>query len=117
MSPIAEDGPDWRGKLGRPAPAEQPQPEAVAWPKVWGTGRTIDNPRALLVVFDREPTDDEMRAFDEAIKGRAAPPPAAPEPSEAEVEAACAVYDALGPTTDRGLMADALRAAAAARGK
>lgn len=47
----------------------------------------------------------------------AAPPPAAPEPSEAEVEAACAVYDALGPTTDRGLMADALRAAAAARGK
>lgn len=60
----------------------------------------------------------ELAEIAEAIRGLA-PPPSAPEPSEAEIEAeieaACAVYDALGPTTDRGLMADALRAAAAAR--
>ena len=62
--------------------AEQPQPEAVAWPKVNGTARMFDNARALMVIMEREPTDDEMRAFDDAIKGWAAPPPAA-EPSEA----------------------------------
>ena len=60
--------------------AEQPQPEAVAWPKVNGTARMFDNARALMVIMEREPTDDEMRAFDDAIKGWAAPPPAAPQP-------------------------------------
>ncbi len=64
--------------------AEQPQPEAVAWPKVNGTARMFDNARALMVIMEREPTDDEMRAFDDAIKGWGTSPPSAPEPSEAE---------------------------------
>ncbi|MBP6564012.1 MAG: hypothetical protein KA200_00205 [Burkholderiales bacterium] len=43
-----------------------------------------------------------------------APPDALPI-SDAEVEAACAEYDALGPATDRGLMRQALAAALAVR--
>lgn len=98
--------------------AEQPQPEAVAWPKVNGTARMFDNARALMVIMEREPTDDEMRAFDDAIKGWGTSPPAAPEPSEAEVAAAMAslhraMEPAAWPSEDE--ITDALRAAAAAR--
>lgn len=74
--------------------AEQPQPEAVAWPKVNGTARMFDNARALMVIMEREPTDDEMRAFDDAIKGWAAPPPAAPEPSRTLTQNERDVFDA-----------------------
>lgn len=62
------------------AAAPTPQPEAVAWPKVNGTARMFDNARALMVIMEREPTDDEMRAFDDAIKGWGTSPPAAPQP-------------------------------------
>lgn len=63
--------------------AEHPQPEAVAWPKVNGTARMFDNARALMVIMEREPTDDEMRAFDDAIKGWGTSPPAALAAKEA----------------------------------
>lgn len=47
--------------------------EPVAWPKVWGTSRMFDNEKALLICFDRKPTDAELSAFDDAIKGAAHP--------------------------------------------
>ena len=110
--------------------AEQPQPEAqpVAvvteceacfTPDVCQLRGTCDYYSAEWLRVAPPPAAPEPEApFDGTAWARqfaAFDPPAAPEPSEAEVEAACAVYDALGPTTDRGLMADALRAAAAAR--
>lgn len=33
-----------------------------------GIGRDAEDPRTLFVVFDREPTDDEMRAVHETLK-------------------------------------------------
>jgi hypothetical protein len=41
------------------------------WPKVWGTSRDVNNPKSVLVYMASEPTDDQFRAFDEAVKGRA----------------------------------------------
>lgn len=40
--------------------------------KVNGVGRDPENARVINVFFSREPTDDEMRAFHDAV--RAAPP-------------------------------------------
>jgi hypothetical protein len=37
-------------------------------PKVRGVSRMGDNPKALLVCFDREPSDDDIRALHEALK-------------------------------------------------
>jgi hypothetical protein len=39
--------------------------------RVIGVGRLIDNDRALLVMFDRVPTDDEFREFHESMRARA----------------------------------------------
>lgn len=91
---------------------EQPQP--VARVMVHRTGGNAGIAWSAVAVT---PGDSLPLMPDGTMLYASPPPPAATEPSDAEVEAACAVYDALGPTTDRGLMADALRAAAAARGK
>jgi hypothetical protein len=39
------------------------------WPRVWGVGRMYDNEKAVLVALDRKPTDDELRAIDDYLKG------------------------------------------------
>ena len=39
------------------------------YPTVYGTART-EHPCVLEVSFSRKPTDEELRAFDEFIKGR-----------------------------------------------
>lgn len=36
--------------------------------KVRGVSRVADNSKALLVSFDREPTDDDIRALHEGLK-------------------------------------------------
>lgn len=38
------------------------------WPHVLGVGRMFDNKKALLVSMEREPTDDELRAFHDALR-------------------------------------------------
>lgn len=42
--------------------APEPVLATRAWPKVSGVSRDEGHPRALLVFFSAEPTDDEMRA-------------------------------------------------------
>jgi hypothetical protein len=37
-------------------------------PKVYGTGRVGDNPKALLVMLNWRPTDDQLRYLDEVMK-------------------------------------------------
>jgi len=41
----------------------------TSWPRVWGVGRMYDNEKAVLVALDRKPTDDELRAIDDYLKG------------------------------------------------
>lgn len=38
--------------------------------RVWGTSRVADNARVLMVSFNREPTDDELREIDDYLKER-----------------------------------------------
>lgn len=66
------------------APQAPREAQAVEWPKVWGTSRMHDNSKALLVMFDSTPTDDQLRNFDETIKGRGLASPA-PEGWAAQV--------------------------------
>jgi hypothetical protein len=40
----------------------------VGWPKVRGVGRMFDNDKALLVMLDKKPTDDELRAMHAALR-------------------------------------------------
>lgn len=40
----------------------------VAFPKVNGVGRVADNDRAILVIFERPLSDDELRNLHEEIK-------------------------------------------------
>jgi hypothetical protein len=47
------------------------------WPRVYGTSRVANNAKCLLVSFECAPTDDELRSFDDAIKGRRPAMPAA----------------------------------------
>jgi hypothetical protein len=47
---------------------DKPNGNDAGWPRVYGTARVADNARCLLVSLEREPTDDELRAFDDAIK-------------------------------------------------
>lgn len=39
-------------------------------PKAVGVGRVADNERALLVCYNRRPTDDEIRGIHELLAGR-----------------------------------------------
>lgn len=44
----------------------------AAWrarPRVLGVGRMGDNPRAVLVSLERAPTDDELRALHDYLRG------------------------------------------------
>lgn len=41
------------------------QPETI---KLAGVARPIDNPTALLLVFNRRPSDDELRAIHERLR-------------------------------------------------
>jgi len=36
--------------------------------RLWGTSRIADNVRVLMLSFDREPTDDELREIDDYLK-------------------------------------------------
>jgi hypothetical protein len=38
--------------------------------RLWGVSRVADNEQALLLSFDRRPTDDELRALHERFKPR-----------------------------------------------
>ena len=42
--------------------------KATPDPKVYGTGRVGDNPKALLVMLNWRPTDDQLRYLDEVMK-------------------------------------------------
>lgn len=35
--------------------------------KVWGVGRMFDNEKAVLVILDRKPTDEELRHLHERL--------------------------------------------------
>lgn len=80
----------------------------AGWPRVWGTSRVADNAKCLLVSFEREPTNDELIAFDDAIK--AAAPVGVPEgmvlvpiePTELMASAAHKSLVTFNPTTVRG---------------
>ncbi len=37
--------------------------------KCLGTSRVMDNSKALLVAFNRRPTDGDLRALDDKLKG------------------------------------------------
>jgi len=63
--------------------AEAPKAEPVALPRVYGVGRDAEYPRALLVDFDRVPTDDELRALHDLVRSPPAPQPV--ELSDAEI--------------------------------
>lgn len=65
------------------AEAEAPKAEPVTLPRVYGVGRDAEYPRALLVDFDRVPTDDELRALHELVRSPPAPQPV--ELSDAEI--------------------------------
>lgn len=75
------------GLTGSPlrAEAEAPKAEPVTLPRVYGVGRDAEYPRALLVDFDRVPTDDELRALHELVRSPPAPQPV--ESAEAELSA------------------------------
>ena len=40
--------------------------------RCWGSGRDAENPKAIIVYFNRPLTDDELRFFDECSKRTAA---------------------------------------------
>lgn len=40
----------------------------MGYPKVNGVGRMADNDKAMLVMFERKLTDDELREFHEFIR-------------------------------------------------
>jgi hypothetical protein len=63
--------------------SEAPKAEPVTLPRVYGVGRDAEYPRALLVDFDRVPTDDELRALHELVRSPPAPQPV--ELSDAEI--------------------------------
>ena len=69
--------------LAKPAEDEAPKAEPVTLPRVYGVGRDAEYPRALLVDFDRVPTDDELRALHELV--RSTPPPQPVELSDAGI--------------------------------
>lgn len=45
-----------------------PAPRRDGWPRATGVSRMVDNSKALLVSFVREPTDDELRALHERLR-------------------------------------------------
>lgn len=45
------------------------QPAARRWPPVSGIGRDAGHSRAVVVYLTAEPTDDEMRALHDAVRG------------------------------------------------
>ena len=59
-----------RDKLREAVSAERKAAKVARkqWPVAVGVGRDAENPRALSIVFDREPTDDELRALHEGLK-------------------------------------------------
>ena len=62
--------------------APEPVLATRAWPKVSGVSRDEGHPRALLVFFSAEPTDDEMRAVHGTLAAAPTTQPA-PQPSPA----------------------------------
>jgi hypothetical protein len=38
--------------------------------RLWGVSRVADNEQALMLSFDRSPTDDELRAIHERFRAR-----------------------------------------------
>ena len=40
------------------------------WPYVRGIGRVADNPKAVMLYFDRSLTDDEMREIHDQLNGK-----------------------------------------------
>ncbi|MBS1725005.1 MAG: hypothetical protein JSS66_18860 [Armatimonadetes bacterium] len=50
----------------------RPRAATVDRLRLFGTGRVVDNDKAVLVIFSRRLTDDELRFFDE-VCGRTAP--------------------------------------------
>lgn len=48
-------------------------PSETANPRLWGVSRVADNEQAVLLSFDRRPTDDELRDIHERLRSAAEP--------------------------------------------
>lgn len=68
-----EELPDGKYQLFTAPPSAPAQAaQVVAWPPVLCVGR-VANPRALLVMLDRVPSDDEVQSVEAALKAARAP--------------------------------------------